>query len=150
MTSPVSTSSPFSFADLPTEMQLKVFSHLDIPDLASASLASTDCYILANDRSTWANLIENIGLKNLEGKTLTEKIKKIHELGKVYFPEVIEKTITIENTKETIRKINEIKIKDTLKVWEKIYAQAQPIAGKAAIETPKFDELIQVPFPKRT
>ncbi|NGX32386.1 MAG: hypothetical protein K1060chlam4_00429, partial [Candidatus Anoxychlamydiales bacterium] len=126
---------------------------------------SRDCHDLANNRSTWSNVIENIGFTNLEGQeAATTKIKKAHELGKLYFPIQEEsyidifthtddpyikyrnikkpkESITIENTKETLRKINEIKIRDTLKVWQKVYSQAQQIAEKPAIEIPRFDEL---------
>ncbi|NGX33095.1 MAG: hypothetical protein K1060chlam4_01156, partial [Candidatus Anoxychlamydiales bacterium] len=165
MASPTSSSRSLSFTDLPREGQLKIFSYLDIPDFSSS--ISKEWYLLANDRSTWANVIKNIGLKSLEGKDVSEKkekIKKIHELGKLYFPSepkeesplfpkifsnifrnikepTIKEPITIENTIKTLRKINEVKIRDTLKVWRKIYDQAEPITGKPAIEIPKFDEL---------
>ncbi|NGX49164.1 MAG: E3 ubiquitin-protein ligase sspH2 [Candidatus Anoxychlamydiales bacterium] len=144
MTSSISKSSTLPFGNLPNEMIMKVFSHLDIPELASTSLASKHFQGLANDWATWSSVIDKIGLKNLEDKDVSEKkqkIKKIHELGKLYFPEVIEEPITIENTIETIRRIHEIKIRDTLKIWEKIYEQAEHIAGKPDIEIPKFDEL---------
>nr|NGX32286.1 hypothetical protein [Candidatus Anoxychlamydiales bacterium] len=134
MTSPVSKSIPSLFQDLlPAEDKLKVFSYLDVTDLALASLVSQNWHTLANDRSIWSDIINRIGLKHSKHEMVSEikaKIEKIHELGKLYFPpsaeeptpfyffrkpKVIKKPITIENTKETLRKINEeIKIKDTL------------------------------------
>ncbi|NGX32290.1 MAG: Internalin-A [Candidatus Anoxychlamydiales bacterium] len=161
MTSPVSKSIPSLFQDLlPKEDKLKIFSYLDIPDLTSVSYLSNGFKELANDQSIWSDIINRIGLNHSKYETVSEikaKIEKIHELGKLYFPpsaeeatpfyffrkpKVIKKPITIENTKETLRKINEeIKIKDTLKVWQKVYEKADPIAGKPAIDIPKFDEL---------
>ncbi|NGX32288.1 MAG: E3 ubiquitin-protein ligase SlrP [Candidatus Anoxychlamydiales bacterium] len=165
MTSPVSETGA-AFQTLPQEDKLKIFSYLDIPDLTSVSHLSNGFKELANDQSIWSDIINRIGLNHSKYETVSAikaKIKKIHEIGKTLL--IQEKSyidifkhpydhyikyrnikkpkesITIENTKETLRKINEIKIRDTLTVWRNIYQQAEHITGKPAIEIPKFDEL---------
>lgn len=154
MTSPASpntsTKLPFenpmtwqnTLSEISNENKLMIFSYFDIPALTNASGVSRDFYPLANDPLLWKNIAENIGFKNLENKEdIILKITTINTLKKAFFPEITTKSITIASIKETIQKINEIKIRDTIKIWEKIYEQAEQITGKPTIDIPKFDEL---------
>ncbi|NGX34298.1 MAG: Internalin-A [Candidatus Anoxychlamydiales bacterium] len=132
---------------MPQELKMYIFSFLkSLLDLFSASQVSGEFFALTNDQPLWSRIMTEIGIKSIPGEPISEmkaRIKKIHETARHFFEpsdSIISKSFTIENTKEALRRINEIKIRDTLTVWQKIYDQAI-LRGSTLPPKPTFDEL---------
>ena len=158
----VPSSRPFNLEKLPRDSLNRISYFLEIPDLAAFSETSKTCYNAANNRFfVWKPRITEIKMRYIEGETtqkIKERIKKIHEIGKVipnrsltdrynyartYAKQLtkIKDPITFENTQATLRRIHVAnQIRDTLIVWEEIYDQ---LTDKAVVRRPNFDELKQ-------
>ena len=121
----------FSFLDfLPEEGQVEILKNCDIPGIANMALVSTRSNNLAHDFQVWKRFKEIIGEQPLPTdnyETIKDRILDINQKATEYKNSSIHSRkkipITLENTQKSLKKINLINAKDTIKVWEAIINQ---------------------------